>query len=108
MWLISRHGFVSVVQDRDNEDVLLVRGRFREDVASYGYPVEHTPVADYPWRSWIPRAHLAEVVYLAVDGIDYDNFKDEVAREQGPGRAGIYHWVWEVLLHLEEQPGSRA
>lgn len=30
--------------------------------------------------------------------IDYPNFKSEVARRQGHGRAGVYGEVWATLL----------
>jgi hypothetical protein len=39
---------------------------------------------------------------IALD-IDYGNFKDTVADEQGFGRAKIYGGVWSVLLDLERE-----
>ncbi|MEF9997142.1 MAG: hypothetical protein RR101_06935 [Burkholderiaceae bacterium] len=39
-----------------------------------------------------------------VEGIDYSNFKNEVARRQGHGRARVYHQVWDALYPLQEEP----
>jgi 8-oxo-dGTP pyrophosphatase MutT (NUDIX family) len=39
-----------------------------------------------------------------VDRIDYDNFKDSVAKTQGKARAAVYARVWEALLRLEVLP----
>jgi hypothetical protein len=49
----------------------------------------------------VPKADFAEAVQRMVLDIDYDNFKDEVAKRQGQPRADLYHELWDVLRKLE-------
>ena len=43
-----------------------------------------------------------------VQGISYDNFKNEVARQQGPDRAHRYHDVWAALMPLQRANARRG
>ena len=58
---------------------------------------------DYRYRARAPRAEVASAMVKIVNDIQYGNFKDEVAREQGKGRAGFYGKVWEVLYDLPDE-----
>lgn len=118
MWLITKHGFLSIVRHRDDMHRLIVRGRAKEDVqyAASLYDeacrwcneperaptfVTETPSADYRYR-FEADANLFESVILELfRSISYPNFKDEVARVQGYERAGIYSRVWADLLALD-------
>ena len=111
MWLITKNGLLSVVQNLDSKgpgDALLVRGRVRGDLEHFadaaarlgGRPeVVETPRADYGFRVTASREVLA--VYLAgqVGALDYPNFKSEVAKDD-PERAHVYSRVWSVLRDL--------
>lgn len=48
------------------------------------------------------RAWTGALILMAAE-IDYPNFKSEVARRQGYGRAGVYGEVWATLLGLQEE-----
>lgn len=118
MWLFSEQGFFSIVAHRDRPNYLLVRARVRADlerllthdksIASVP-TIEHTPVADYPYRVTLARNALAMLVFEQVQTIDYPNFKDRVA-EREPERARIYHDVWAVIRWMESlgQSASQA
>ena len=74
MWLFLPFGVVSVVQCRDDADVLLVRARAKETLTQFlalGRPwsrgqrpkVVSMATADYPFRCWVPPGCcLREVV----------------------------------------------
>lgn len=122
MWLISKHGFLSIVKHRNKSHTLIVRGRAKEDVehaarlyAEKLHPnpsqavsdhyvetlVAETPTADYRYR-FEADANLFESVALElIRSITYPNFKDEVARVQGYDRAHVYTRVWTDLLALD-------
>lgn len=120
MWLISKHGFLSIVQHRDDCHKLIVRGRAKEDVlhAARIYfranpmsehddlrlansAVQETPDADYRYR-FEADANLFEAVVLELlRSVTYPNFKNEVARVQGYERAAIYSKVWTDLLPID-------
>ena len=56
-----------------------------------------TAIAPRPPREAVARA-MAEMVRT----LDYDNFKNAVARQQGRARAHHYHEVWDVMYRLQE------
>ena len=45
---------------------------------------------------------MANALARAVRDIDYSNFKNSVAVQQGPKRAHVYGNVWNVLFQLQE------
>lgn len=76
MWLVTREGFLSVVEHRDNPNHLLVRGRTRDDLFDLQqwfqdrgaiamaqddtlYAIEEDPTADYRWRMKVGRVDFA-------------------------------------------------
>jgi hypothetical protein len=107
MWLFSVEGFVSIVAHRDEPQSLLVRGRCKADVEAFaaklGVKVIETPRADYAFRCVAPRDKVAALVHSLVDGINYPNFKNEVAERQGVERESLYHQVWAVVRGLQRR-----
>lgn len=122
MWLISKHGFLSIVKHRSKTHTLIVRGRAKEDVCNaarmYGeklHPdltpegqqrltevlVNETPDADYRYRFEADCNLFESVMLELIRSVDYPNFKNEVARVQGYDRAHVYTQVWTDLLALD-------
>jgi hypothetical protein len=106
MWLFTLDGFYSAVAAHDDPDTLVVRARVRIDaellVARVGTgEVLETRDRDYRYRVLLPRAVWAEYVAQAAGAIDYDNFKNAVARAQGRRRANDYAAVWGVMYHVQ-------
>ena len=106
MWLFTTQGFYSVVAHREDPGTLIVRARTAEDIEALREQIPDIEPfedagADYRHRAYVSRAEwLAAVAQLTAD-IDYDNFKSEVAREQGHERARLYGHVWGELLGLQ-------
>lgn len=109
MWLFTKIGFYSVVQHRENDQVVIIRARDRADlVALQGLmhemfrrerppKVASTPAADYPYRMNVGKARFAEVARRFAEDVDYENFKDRVKRAQGNARAALYLRVWAAM-----------
>jgi hypothetical protein len=83
MWVFTNKGFFSIVEDRDNADNHLVRARMKGDLErlfkAYGVTklqVEETPDADYRFRVSLHKPVVTNAIGVAVDEIDYDNFKN--------------------------------
>lgn len=80
MWLFTVEGFLSVVEHRQDPNLLMVRARNRsalEPIARrFGAEIAVTPKADYPCRLVITRAQMSEHLKTAVQHIDYANFKN--------------------------------
>lgn len=109
MWIITRFGFFSVVQ-KPGEKELTIRARAREDlealkekyIPQLGKIVEGAGT-DYQFRAKLPHDVFAEAMKEIVMDIDYSNFKNTVAREQGHERADVYHKLWGVLWRIGER-----
>ena len=108
MWLITTSGFFSIVEkpwDRPT-GTLTIRARVAADLDALRLhlpelgPTAEDPEADYRFRAQAPRAAVARAMARLAESVDYDNFKDAVAKTQGRARAHRYHDVWEVLSQL--------
>jgi len=111
MWLFCKRGFVSIVQHKDQPDMLLVRARCRSDIdqfrdmlEAYGCEAEvhETPVADYAYRLTAPKDAVARTVAALVQGIDYTNFKDCVHGE--PAIDEAYMACWWAMKRFQNSP----
>lgn len=133
MWIFTPIGFYSVVEHREDPGSVLVRARVREDLERLQEAIRalaegrlaegrlaagrlggppcpellETPEADYRYRITIPRPLWAELAHALAGAIDYPNFKDEVARRQGPRRAEHYGRVWEIMYDLQLEAHGR-
>lgn len=101
MWLFSKHGFFSAVQNYNDENLIHVRARFKGDLErlckTYGVEpnVVETPHGDYPLRMDFDRKKWGEIVKGEAEAIDYINFKNAV--HDGTERDYAYFKVWDVL-----------
>ena len=111
MWLITKFGFFSIVQQPGQQatGTLTVRGRVRADLEALREqhlsamgPIEADGGTDYKYRAVAPAAQVAAAMCGTVADIDYSNFKDAVAAEQGSQRSGLYHELWDTLWKLDE------
>lgn len=103
MWLITNRGLLSVVQDLDDPDTLIVRARqdglLEELIAEAGLKarVWQDEYADYPNRAKMSRVDFTDLVYNQVLRIDYPNFKNSV---RDPKLKSLLSCVWSVLSDL--------
>lgn len=109
MWIISKHGFCSVVQDFTSSELLHLRGRVAGDlermlaVAGVSAEVLTTPDADYRYRAAISRADFLRLMVVLGESVDYPNFKGEVATHPAQAeRLQAYHEVWHTLRGLQQ------
>lgn len=107
MWIFTKQGFYSVVQDFRDPSMLLVRARTRDDLERLsgglrGRPdILTTPDADYPYRLLAAREDFASWLASSAAAVDYTNFKAAVAQSMGPARSGLYGKVWSAMRELE-------
>jgi hypothetical protein len=106
MWLFTSSGFVSIVQDRDNEVNLLVRARAKSHLQAL-FPravVTETQSADYRYRTTLNHKIVEQVVAEQVNAISYPNFKDSVV---DPDYHGACLRVWSAMHQLQVQQSVR-
>ncbi|MGI4788800.1 MAG: hypothetical protein ACRYFS_08115 [Janthinobacterium lividum] len=109
MWIASTAGWFSIVQHRELPDTFMVRARVQGDLenikqlCSLPQPIITTPKADYPVRLIVSGAEKTAIIAALADGIDYPNFKSEVAElPDQKAKLPAYHDVWEVMSSVED------
>ena len=112
MWLITTFGFFSVVQKPEDvkAGMLTIRSRVGSDLDKLrtNYltvlgPTQESAESDYRFRARAPKAAISAAMAEIADDIDYSNFKNAVAKQQGPLRARLYGRVWEVLYDIQRR-----
>lgn len=105
MWIMAKEGFYSIAEKKPGE--FHIRARERGDletlVAVDGpFPGEtiHVGDGDYTYRLVVNgREPVARFLYWLGLGIDYPNFKNEVAKTPGQGKKlSPYHRIWQIMV----------
>lgn len=106
MWVFSGTGFVSAVRKADRPEVITVRSRDRKSLeplaTKANAEIKISPYGDYPYRAFVEPAVFTEWVAEQADEIDYDNFKDQVAKIRGYDFVGALHNVWVAMLATDD------
>jgi hypothetical protein len=112
MWLMTRYGFFSMVQKPGDKD-LTIRARARADLENLRVrylpsmgEIRENEGTDYRYRAGASHAAVADAIRASVMDIDYANFKDTVANEQGAKRARVYGRIWEVLWAVQDKEST--
>ena len=102
MWIVLNKSFLSIVKNRNDENQLLVRARVEGDIEKVfeNADVFEDNNADYKYRSYINRNIVAEIIKNELLNINYDNFKNSVAKNETE-RKNAYMNVWSALYKLQ-------
>lgn len=122
MWLMTRHGFYSIVQK--NPGIYHVRAREKGDLERLtvpGGPLEGEPIrtgnSDYPYRVIVGRVEVKRLLAFLGDTLTYPNFKAAIgAISHQRHKRQPYSDIWHALLralggygaspNVNEAPGS--
>ena len=101
MWIFAQSAFLSIVEDKEDDDLLLVRARVKGDIENHfrNAIVFNTPDHDYAYRARLSREEVADVVALMVLDIRYGNYKQSV---QDDRRSGFYAQIWNILWDMQK------
>lgn len=104
MWVFLNNAFLSIVQDKGDANMLMVRARLRGDLQRvFSFPdmkvLETPPPADYRFRCSVERWRVSDVLRVAVGDIDYTNFKKSVPDQR---RHDAYLRVWSEMSREQE------
>ena len=106
MWLFTESGFISAVRTHDRPNVFTVRTRDRKSLEplaqAAGVEIWISPYGDYPYRAFVEPKVFAEWVEAQAMNIDYDNFKNHVAKTRGYDYTHSLHDVWVAMLATED------
>ena len=127
MWLMTKHGFYSIVQKPDG---IHIRAREREDLervvrgmgvcnrnaeiafapATEWKPLDairETPRNDYRWRLVVNHAFLDQFMLWLSKSCDYPNFKAQIDSDPAQRRKP-YHAVWSLLARALGAYGDKG
>jgi hypothetical protein len=101
MWLMTKHGFYSIVL---KEPVRFhVRARERQDLQNLidrvplpGVEIIDTPDGDYAARLVVDGAVVLKILEFLGNTLDYSNFKNQIAKTPDQSHKP-YHEVWGVM-----------
>jgi len=110
MWIMTTDGFFSAVQKNPSDpNTITVRSRSRNDlvnllaVSGLDKTISNSQgKSDYPFRVVMTKGEWAAYLSEAAERLDYDNFKNAIAKEN-KGRSRIYGYVWGELISIEDE-----
>jgi len=97
------NAFLSIVENRNNKDELLVRARIEGDIERV-FPEANSfqdEQADYKYRAFVLRKEVEKVIALKVTEINYGNFKDSISPEDR-SRHDAYLSVWSEMYKTQK------
>lgn len=109
MWLFTRNGFLSVIQDPNESHHLFIRARVRGDlerlVAELDKPVDivERPGRDYLWAVTVHRADFIKVMVDQLMELDYTNVKDAIDLGEKARHDAMLR-VWTTMSSLQVRP----
>ena len=100
MWLFGKNNFLSIVEDMNDSNQLLVRSRLRGDIEALFPEAEILEDAgnDYRFRAFMERTVVVKAVADAVADIDYSNFKSANDKK----RQEHLMKIWDVMYDVQE------
>jgi len=106
MWLFSETGFVSVVQDPQDKNKMVVRGRDMESlkplVERYDAKIVQLKNRDYPHRVFLTREQFVDWLVELGETLKYTNYKTRAGQARGHDFTRPLHTVWSTMLELED------
>ena len=102
MWVFLNNSFLSIVENRNNKEELLVRSRVRGDIDKI-FPdsnIFEMEKSDYKYRSYIKKIEVSEKIREIVTNINYDNFKNSISKSEDQ-RHSSYLNVWNEMRKLQ-------
>ena len=107
MWVLTNHGFYSIVKILDtNPEEFWIRSRRKEHLTTYFSEerIIHTHATDYQYRVTINKEELIDIFNHLPQEIDYTNFKDSI-QDKELKDAALYVWQ-DIFGVLDERKGT--
>ncbi len=112
MWLMTKHGFYSIVEKPQGE--FQVRARERRDLQNLVDRVPlptatiiDTPKGDYAARMVVSKETVLRIMEFLGNTVDYSNFKDRIDATSDQAHKP-YHEIWGVLARVLGAYGRRG
>jgi hypothetical protein len=104
MWLMTKHGFYSIVQKEPGK--YHIRSREPQDLENLvdRVPLPQVEIYDTPSRDYAARLIVDQQILMLIleflgNTVDYDNFKDCIANTADQAHKP-YHEIWGILAQM--------
>jgi len=108
MWIFSKRGFYSIVEDKLLPNKWQVRARTRVDLENLinannlQVKLIETPHADYRFRIVVDATQFVSIMSGFAKDVTYTNFKDAVKHVKGQqDKLDILHQIWVLMWKLQ-------
>ena len=103
MWVMLNNSFLSIVENMNNPEELLVRARVKGDIERVfnDASVFEDLAADYKYRAFVDRQIVQVEISKQVEGINYYNFKNSISKDEQE-RHDAYIQVWSALHRIQK------
>lgn len=110
MWLFTKYGFYSIVQDENDKNLFKVRARKKEDIEGLQkdvFGISESKIyedkrADYRYRIFINSEKLTEIMIRLSNSLDYSNFKNSIYQNKvQKDKLDSYHQIWDVMYEYQ-------
>lgn len=110
MWLFTKYGFYSIVQDENDKSIYKVRARKKTDLQELqrnvteisGGSIQQDNQADYRFRIFINQQQFKAVMNHLSNTLDYSNFKDSIySNKSQKDKLESYHQIWDVMYEYQ-------
>lgn len=119
MWVFTTKGFFSVVEHKNDPNLVVIRARVRKDVDSIKMLFEELGLkasdilesldSDYRYRIFANRIDWASLMTKLISDMDYTNFKNAVYEtdsfEIRDKRHEAYLDIWAIMHELQFRDG---
>ena len=94
-WVFQNNSCLSIVENRNNKDELLVRSRIKGNIEKFppDYDVFEMKNSDYNFLSFVKKTYVSSKLKNIVEEINSDNFKNVISPDQHE-RHHSYLNVW--------------
>lgn len=103
MWIVTNKSYLSIVEDRNDENLFVVRARIQGDIEEFfdnpNIRVIESEDRDYRFRVFADKKLVKDKLLEKLNNIDYSNFKNSVESEE---RKRWYTRIWSVMFDVQE------
>ena len=113
MWIFNQDGFFSVVQHRDDPEMLMIKARNRahlERVAAWtranfmpNLEIVELEESDYIVRANISKIRWAQYLTQRTMELDYDSVKEPIMERTDPELGHAMFDVWDRMMRYQRE-----
>lgn len=104
MYVLTKYGLVSIVENKDNSNKVMIRARTKNAIGNFcpksiHSKIKHRKNADYEYGISLSKQAAGVLLTSMLHEIDYTNFKQELENDRTGIRTLAYK-IWSLGVEL--------